>query len=123
MALQGSYTFKGIVLPEAYVMVSNVQTRKSINSQQNLVSSATYNSDGTIDQEAVYETVYSSVINCHGSVYVYKDAAAKTANPNDFITSEGFNFTGDVSSDADNAVIQAYTHLKTLDKYNGYTDV
>ena len=123
MALQGSYTFKGIVLSEAYVMVSDFQTRKSINSSQNLVSSATYNSDGTIDQEAVYETVYSSVINCNGSVKIYKDAAAKTANPNDSIVSEGFSFTGDVSADADNAVIQAYTHLKTLDKYDGYTDV
>jgi len=123
MALQGSYTFKGIVLSEAYVMVSDVQTRKSINSSQNLVSSATYNSDGTIDQEAVYETVYSSVINCNGSVNIYKDAAAKTANPHEFIISDNFSFTGDVSADADNAVIQAYTHLKTLDKYDGYTDV
>jgi hypothetical protein len=123
MALQGSYTFKGIVLSEAYVMVSDVQTRKSINSTQNLVSSATYNSDGTIDQEAVYETVYSSVINCNGSVKIYKDAAAKTANPHEYIVSDGFYFIGDVSADADNVVIQAYTHLKTLDKYDGYTDV
>jgi len=123
MALQGSYTFKGIVLSEAYVMVSDVQTRKSINSSQNLVSSATYNSDGTIDQEAVYETIYTYSISCHGSVNIYKDAAAKTANPHDYIVSDGFNFIGDVSADADNAVIQAYTHLKTLDKYDGYTDV
>ena len=123
MALQGSYTFKGIVLSEAYVMVSDVQTRKDFTSQQNLVSSATYNSDGTIDQEPVYETIYSSTVNCSGSVKIYKDAAAKTANPHDFIVSKSFNFTGDVSSDADNAVIQAYTHLKTLDKYDGYTDV
>lgn len=123
MALQGSYTFKGIVLSEAYVMVSDVQTRKSINSSQNLVSSATYNSDGTIDQEAVYETIYTYSIICNGSVNIYKDAAAKTANPNDYIVSDGFSFTGDVSADADNAVIQAYTHLKTLDKYDGYTDV
>ena len=123
MALQGSYTFKGIVLSEAYVMVSDVQTRKSINSSQNLVSSATYNSDGTIDQEAVYETIYTSVINCNGSVNIYKDSATKTANPYEVIVSEGFSFTGDVSADADNAVIQAYTHLKTLDKYDGYTDV
>jgi hypothetical protein len=123
MALQGSYTFKGIVLSEAYVMVSDVQTRKSINSSQNLVSSATYNSDGTIDQEAVYETIYTYSISCHGSVNIYKDAAAKTANPHDYIVSDGFNFIGDVSADADNAVIQAYTHLKTLDEYDGYTDV
>jgi hypothetical protein len=123
MALQGSYTFKGIVLSEAYVMVSEVQTSKSISSTQSLVSSATYNSDGTIDQEAVYENTYSYAINCHGSVRIYKDAAAKTANPHEFIAYENFTFTGDVSADADNAVIQAYTHLKTLDKYNGYTDV
>jgi len=123
MALQGSYTFKGIVLSEAYVMVSNVQTNKIINSSQNLVSSATYNSDGTIDQEAVYETVYSSVINCSGQVKIYKDAASKTANPYEYIISDGFDFTGDVSADADNVVIQAYTHIKTLDRYDGYTDV
>ncbi len=123
MALQGSYTFKGIVLSEAYVMISYVQTNKSINSSQNLVSAATYNSDGTIDQEAVYETIYSSIINCNGEVKIYKDAAAKTANPHDYIISKGFNFVGDVSADADNAVIQAYTHLKTLDEYDGYTDV
>lgn len=123
MALQGSYTFKGIVLSEAYVMVSEVQTAKSINSTQNLVSAATYNSDGTIDQEAVYETVYTSVINCQGSVKIYKDAASKASNPHEVILAEGFNFTGDVSTDADNAIKQAYTHLKTLDKYEGYTDV
>jgi len=123
MALQGSYTFKGIVLSEAYVMVSDVQTNKSINSSQNLVSSATYNSDGTIDQEAVHETVYSSKFSCSGSVRIYKDAGTKTANPNESITSEFFSFDADVSSDADNAIIQAYTHIKTLDKYDGYTDV
>lgn len=123
MALQGSYTFKGIVLSEAYVMVSDVQTRKDFTSQQNLVSSATYNSDGTIDQEAVYETVFSSSITCSGMVKIYKDAAAKTASPNDFIVSEGFSFAGDVSTDADNAIKQAYTHLKTLGRYEGYTDV
>ena len=123
MALQGSYTFKGIVLSEAYVMMSYVQTNKSINSSQNLASAATYNSDGTIDQEAVYETIYSSIINCNGEVKIYKDAAAKTANPHEYIISKVFNFVGDVSADADNAVIQAYTHLKTLDEYDGYTDV
>ena len=123
MALQGSYTFKGIVLSEAYVMVSEVQTIKSINSSQKLVSSATYKSDGTIDKEAVYETIYSYGTICSGHVKIYKDAAAKASNPYEFIQSESFNFTGDVSADADNAVIQAYTHLKTLDKYDGYTDV
>ena len=123
MALQGSYTFKGIVLSEAYVMMSYVQTNKSINSSQNLASAATYNSDGTIDQEAVYENIYNYAINCNCEVKIYKDAAAKTANPHEYIISKVFNFVGDVSADADNAVIQAYTHLKTLDEYDGYIDV
>jgi len=123
MALQGSYTFKGIVLSEAYLMVSDVQTTKSFNSTQNLVSSATYNSDGTIDQQAVYEKVYGSTVHCSGSIKIYKDNAAKTSNPEEYIGSDYFSFTGDVGADADNVVTQAYTHLKTLDKYDGYTDV
>lgn len=123
MALQGSYTFKGIVLSEAYLMVSDVQTRKDFTAEQNLVSATTYNSDGTIDQEAVYETVYNSSIHCSGMLKIYKDAAAKTSNPNEFIISEGFSFVGDVGTDADNAIKQAYTHIKTLEKYDGYTDV
>ena len=47
----------------------------------------------------------------------------KHQTQNEYIGSDYFSFTGDVGADADNVVTQAYTHLKTLDKYDEYTDV
>jgi len=123
MALQGSYTFKGIVVPESYCMIDQLSYSKNYNASQNQVSAATYNSDGTIENEAVYETVYSAVLNCSFNLNIYKDAAAKTSNPYNSIESKGYNFTLSLADDAENFVAQAYAYLKTLDEFNGYTDV
>lgn len=123
MALQGSYTFKGIVLSEAYCAISDLNYSKKHNQSQNLVSEKTYNSDGSIDQEAVFESVYSSYISSFFTINIYKDASSKSSNPNLIIDSKSFSFTPSIADGADNFIAQAYAHLKTLDEFDGYTDV
>jgi len=123
MALQGSYTFKGIVLSEAYCMVDNLTYNKNYNVSQNQVSAATYNADGSIENEAVYENVYTPVLNASFSVKIYKDSSTKTSNPYDVVVASGYSFTPTLADDADNFVAQAYAYLKTLDEFDGYTDV
>jgi hypothetical protein len=123
MALQGSYTFKGIVLSESYCNVSNLNYYKRYDKTQNLVSEKTYNSDGSIDQEAVYEDVYTTSISSNFSLNIYKDVSSKSSNPNLVIDSKSFSFTPSIADGADNFIMQAYTYLKTLDEYDGYTDV
>jgi len=123
MALQGSYTYKGIVLSEAYCRVDNLTYNKSYNVSQNLVSAATYNSDGSIENEAVYENIYTPVLNGSFSLKIYKDSSAKTSNPYESIESKGYNFTVSLADNAENFVAQAYAYLKTLDEFDGYTDV
>ena len=123
MALQGSYTFKGIVLSESYCNISNLSYSKKYNISKNLVSAATYNSDGTIDQEAVYEDVYTPIIKGGFNLNVYKDSSTKTSNPHETLDTNHYEFTPSLADDADNFVAQAYAHLKTLDEFDGYTDV
>ena len=123
MALQGSYTFKGIVLSESYCAISNLSYSKTYIKSQNLVSEKTYNSDGSIDQEAVYESLYNSSINASFSINIYKDASSKSSNPDLTIDSKSFSFTPSIADGADNFIAQAYAHLKTLDEFDGYTDV
>lgn len=123
MALQGSYTFKGIVLSEAYCNISNLTYSKRYNVDRNLVSSATYNSDGTIENEAVYENVYTPIIGGNFVLNVHKDSSSKESNPQETITVKNYEFTHSIADDADNFIVQAYTHLKSLDEFDGYTDV
>jgi hypothetical protein len=96
---------------------------KRYDKTQNLVSEKTYNSDGSIDQEAVYEDVYTTSISSNFSLNIYKDVSSKSSNPNLVIDSKSFSFTPSIADGADNFIMQAYTYLKTLDEYDGYTDV
>lgn len=124
MALQGSFTYKGIDVSSAYLVVSNLYYSKSPQSSQNIVTAAVYDSEtGEISTPAVYETVWSDVLNINYEVKVYKDSSAKTSNPGEFITNLNFSFTPSIADDADNFVVQAYNHLNSLDDYSDYTDV
>lgn len=68
----------------------------------------------------------SPVVPGDGNVYVevnsYKNATARTddAEPMEVRT---FHFDLDTSSDAEGLLEQAYAHLKTLDEFDGATDV
>ena len=124
MALQGSFTYKGIDISSAYLVVSYLNYSKSPQSSENEVTAAVYSEeDGTLVTPAVYETLWSDVLSINCDVKVYKDSAAKTANPNEFITTLHFSFTPSIAADADNFVAQAYNHINSLDDYSDYTDV
>ena len=124
MALQGSYTFKGIDISSAYLVVSNLYYIKNTTSSQNETSAAVYDSEtGELTTPAVYETVYSDNLTINGNAKIYKDSSARTSNPYEFITEISFSFTPSIADDADNFVTQAYNHINSLDDYSDYTDV
>lgn len=124
MALQGSYTYKGIDISSAYLVISDLGYYKTESSSQNQTVAAVYSEeDGSLVTPAEYETVWTSVLSGNFNVKVYKDSASRSSKPNEYITSLSFRFTPSIASDADNFIAQAYSHLKSLDDYSDYTDV
>ena len=123
MALQGTYNFKGIEIAEAYVKIDNINWNSYHNQETTEKTPIKYNEDGTVKSEAVYETSWKENANGNWSAKVYKDKAARDANPNDAITSIGGSFTMEVKSTAKNALNQAYLAAKAMDDYKDYTDV
>ena len=124
MALQGNFTYKGIDISSAYLVVSNLNYNKYSRSSQNEVTPAVYDSEtGDITTPATYETVWNHVLSANAEVKIYKDSSARTSNPNEFFTILSFNFTPSIADDADNFIIQAYNHIKSLDDYSDYIDV
>ena len=124
MALQGSYTYKGIDISSAYLVVSNLNYNKYSQYTQNEVTPAVYDSEtGELTTPATYETAWNDVLATVAEIKIYKDSSARTSNPNEFVTSLSFDFTPSISDDADNLVVQAYNHIKSLDDYSDYTNV
>ena len=62
MALQGSYTYKGIDIPEAYLVISHLDYNKSYKSSQNTTTEAVYAEDGSLITPAEYEEVWTSIL-------------------------------------------------------------
>ena len=123
MALQGTYNFKGIEIAEAYVKIDNINWNSYHNQETTEKTPIKYNEDGTVKSEAVYETSWVKGSNCSWTAKVYKDKAARDANPNDAITNISGSFTMEVKSTAKNALNQAYLAAKAMDDYKDYTDV
>ena len=123
MALQGKYNFKGIEIAEAYVKIDGINWNTYHNQETTEKTPAKYNEDGSIKSEAVIETSWKQ--NAHGNwtAKVYKDKAARDANPNDAITSINGSFTMEVKAASKNALNQAYLAAKAMDDYKDYTDV
>jgi len=123
MGLQGNYNFKGIELSEAYLQVGSINCTFYSSSIVELKTAATYNEDGSIKSEPVYETVWTKSPSSNASIKVFKDKATRDSDPNSQLTEFGFAFTGSLASTAKNHVKQAYLALKADDKYKDYTDV
>ena len=123
MGLKGAYNFKGIALSDAYLQASGLNCNFHSSSLQNLKTAAVYNSDGSLKTEAVYETVWTKESSTSVSVKVFKDKAARDADPDSQLTEFGFSFGGSLADSAKNHVKQAYVALKADDKYKDYTDV
>tara|TARA_R100000231_G_scaffold38441_3_gene33682 strand:- start:2309 stop:2680 length:372 start_codon:yes stop_codon:yes gene_type:complete len=123
MAIQGSYNFKGIDISEAYIKVNYTNWNTHSREETTETSPATYNEDGTIKKEAVFTTSWVDSSICNYSARVYKDAAERESNPNNWIDSINGSFIMAINSTAKNSVKQAYEALKELDAYKDYSDV
>tara|TARA_R100000657_G_C4671508_1_gene116105 strand:+ start:120 stop:491 length:372 start_codon:yes stop_codon:yes gene_type:complete len=122
MALKGAYDYKGIAISDAYVKISNVNWSCNQSSEQYVKTAAVFNSDGTIKTPEVTDTrwVQNTFGNWHANVY--KDKAARDANPNEHICSISGSFDMDLKDSAKNPVKQAYVAVKAMDLYKDMTD-
>ena len=122
MALKGSYDYKGITVSDAYVKITSVNWSCNSNSENYVKTAAVYNSDGTVKTPQVDDTrwVQTTVGNWHANVY--KDKAARDANPNNQICSVSGSFDMDIKDSAKNPVKQAYVAAKTVDTYKDMAD-
>ena len=122
MALEGKYTYKGIDIAKAYVMVTSVNTNNYINSETTEKTPKKYNEDGSVKSEAVMETKWIKNNSGNWSAAVYKDKDARTNTPNVVIDNISGNFDVEVKASGKNPVAQAYAAIKALDAYKNYTD-
>lgn len=122
MALKGAYDYKGIAVSDAYVKITSVNWSCNSNSENYVKTAAVFNSDGTVKTPQVDATrwVQTTVGNWHANVY--KDKAARDANPNSQICSVSGSFDIDLKDSAKNPVKQAYVAAKTVDTYKGMAD-
>ena len=123
MALKGKYNFKGIEIAEAYVKIDSINWNSYSEQVTTEKTPAKYNEDGSIKSEPVMETSWKKTAHANWNAKVYKDKAARDAQPNDFITTVNGSFDMAVTSTAKNALNQAYLAIKAMDDYKDYTDV
>ena len=76
MALEGKYTYKGIDIAKAYIMVTNVNASNYISSETTEKTPKKYNEDGSVKSEAVMETKWVKNLSGNWSAAVYKDKDA-----------------------------------------------
>ena len=122
MALEGKYTYKGIDIAKAYVMVTNVNVSNYINSETTEKTPKKYNEDGSVKSEAVMETKWVKNTSGNWSAAVYKDKDARTNTPKTVIDNISGSFDVEVKASGKNPVVQAYAAIKALDAYKTYTD-
>ena len=122
MALKGAYNYRGIALSDAYVKINQVNYSCSSNEVTTEKTPAKYNEDGTIKTAAVMETKWVEATNGSYSANVYKDKAARDADPNNSITNIGGSVTMSVAASGKNPLNQAYLAMKAEDAYTDYTD-
>ena len=122
MALKGAYNYKGIAISDAYVKITNVNWSCNSNSETYIKTAGKYNEDGTVKTAEVTDTrwVQTTSGNWHGNIY--KDKAARDANPHSVIDSVGGNFVIDLKDSAKNPVKQAYIAAKTVDTCKDMAD-
>tara|TARA_R110000824_G_scaffold56072_11_gene153869 strand:- start:91 stop:462 length:372 start_codon:yes stop_codon:yes gene_type:complete len=123
MALKGAYNYKGIAISDAYVKVNSVSYHCNSNQVTTEKTPAVFNSDGTVKTDRVMETNWVETANSSYTASVYKDKAARDADPHNSITSISGGVTMSVAASGKNPVNQAYLAIKAEDAYKDYTDV
>jgi hypothetical protein len=122
MALKGKYDYKGIEVTDAYVKIARVNWSCSSNSENYVKTAAVFNSDGTVKTPEVRDTRWVQTTVGSWNADVYKDKAARDANPNSHICSISGNFDMDLKDSAKNPVKQAYVAAKAMDLYKDMAD-
>ena len=122
MALKGSYDYKGITVSDAYVKITGVNWSCNSNSETYIKTAAKYNEDGTIKTAEVKDTRWTQTTSGNWHANVYKNKAARDANPNQVIDGCGGSFEIDLKDSAKNPVKQAYVAAKTVDTYKDLAD-
>mgnify|MGYP003113697021 CR=1 FL=1 len=123
MALQGNYNFKGIQLPEAYLVVYSAKHVTNFSNKQVLITEAILNEDNTVNTPAVYGSENEKILSGIGFVKVYKDLSTKESNPNSELLEFTVSFESKLNQTSKNIVIQAYEALKSKELYSEYIDV
>jgi len=122
MALQGKFTWKGIEIPEAYIVIQNAFCSCFYQTKAELKSEATYNEDGTIKDPAVYEESIEKRLDGKYTASIYKDKASKDADPYSLVDEIKGIYTPKHTSSAKNDVAQAYAALKVTDACKDLAD-
>ena len=119
MALQGNFNFKGIDLPNSYVMIWQTDTIKS--STKTAVE--VFSEDGS--PKDPQEFIESNLVRTLGgiNVKVFKDVEAKNIDQDSYICMKNYTFEVATNTSAKNFVEQGYVHLKTLVEFSDFTDI
>ena len=123
MAIKGAYNYKGLAVSDAYIKINSVNWNCNSNQVTSEKTAAVYNSDGSLKTEAVMETNWVETTHGHYNANVYKDKAARDADPHNVITGISGSVTISNADDAKNVLKQAYLAMKAEDAYKDYTDV
>ena len=111
MALQGKFVWKGLEIEEAYICVNDVSCICSYSEKSEVKTPEVLNEDGTVKTEAVIEKSIIKTLNGTYTARVYKDKAAKEAQPDSFISIVHGNYTPKHTTTSKNNVAQAYACL------------
>ena len=122
MALEGKFIWKGIEIPDAYILVQHANCTVVWNISQVVKDEAVLNEDGTVKTPATYEEKIEKVLNGNYTAYVYKDKASKEAKPNDYVQAIYGVYIPKHTASAKNDVAQAYAALKATDACKDLAD-
>lgn len=123
MAIKGTFTFKGIEVADAYIRVNQVNYNLQDNQTTTVKTPEVLNEDGSLKTAAVLETKWNKTNSANYTAAVYKDQAARDADPGSHFTMIYGIFDYDTKSSAKNSAVQAYSAIKAEDDYKDYTDV
>ena len=122
MALQGKIVWKGIDIDEAYIAMQTANCSVNYVSSQVEKTAATYNEDGSLKDEAVWEEKIDKHLNGNFSAAIYKNKASKDANPNEVVDIIYGTYTPKHTASAKNDVAQAYVAMEAMDAYKDLAD-
>tara|TARA_Y100000004_G_scaffold131456_1_gene148344 strand:- start:241 stop:612 length:372 start_codon:yes stop_codon:yes gene_type:complete len=122
MALKGKYVWKGIEIPEAYIVIQNAHASCNYRKTSELKTEAEYNEDGTVKTPAVYDYGQEKVLTGGYTAHVYKDKATKDSDHNDVVATINGSYTPKHTATAKNDVAQAYEALKVTDACKDLAD-